>query len=123
MPICSLSKRSLLPSLTVILYQFVTAYLFVLKTNSKMLQQFKILLLALIFRRVLSNYEDYSIDSTTRDDSCTEPNETGTESNCYCYSQPETEFEYSICAPKQCPLDDACCIGGYKVRSEMNAPL
>ena len=87
--------------------------IFVLKTNSKMLQQFKILLLALIFRRVLSNYEDYSIDSTTRDDSCTEPNETGTESNCYCYSQPEIEFEYSICAPKKCPLDDACCIGGY----------
>ena len=78
-----------------------------------MLQQFKILLLALIFRRVLSNYEDYSIDSTTSDESCSEPNETGTESNCYCYSQPETEFEYSICAPKQCPLDDACCIGGY----------
>ena len=87
--------------------------IFVLKTNSKMLQQLKILLLALIFRLVLSNYEDYSIDSTTRDDSCTEPNETGTESNCYCYSQPETEFEYSICAPKKCPLDDACCIGGY----------
>ena len=62
---------------------------------------------------MLSNYEDYSIDSTTSDEICTEPNETGTESNCYCYSQPETEFEYSICAPKKCPLNDACCIGGY----------
>ena len=90
---------------------------FVLKTNSKMLQQFKILLLALIFRGVLSNYEDYSIDSTTSDESCTEPNETGTESNCYCYSQPETEFEYSICAPQKCPPNDACCIGGYNTTS------
>ena len=80
---------------------------FVLKTNSKMLQQFKILLLALIFRLVLSNYEDYSIDSTTSDESCIEPIETGTESNCYCYSQPENDFEHSICAPKKCPLDDA----------------
>ena len=49
----------------------------------------------------------------TSDTSCTEPIETPTESNCYCYSQPKIDFEHSICAPKKCPLDDACCIGGY----------
>ena len=43
---------------------------------------------------------------TTSYESCTEPNETGTESNCYCYSQPETDTEYSICAPKNCPVND-----------------
>ena len=40
-------------------------------------------------------------------ESCTEPNKTGTESNCYCYTQLETDFEYSICAPKKCPVNDA----------------
>ena len=72
-----------------------------------MLQQSKILLLALIFHIVLSNYEGYEIDSTTSHEICTEPDETASDSNCYCYSQPETDFEYSICAPKKCQLDDA----------------
>ena len=49
----------------------------------------------------------------TSNTSCTEPIETPTESNCYCYSQPKIDFEHSICAPKKCPLDDACCIGEY----------
>ena len=67
-----------------------------------MLQQFKILLLALIFHIVRSNYEGYEIDSTTSHEICTEPDKTASDSNCYCYSQPETDFEYSICSPKKC---------------------
>ena len=72
-----------------------------------MLQQFKILLLALIFHIVLSNYEGYEIDSTNSHEMCTEPDETVSDSNCYCYSQPETDFEYSICATNKCLLDDS----------------
>ena len=79
---------------------------FCFETNSKMLQQFKILLLTLIFHLVHSNFEDYDMDLNTSYESCTEPKETGTESNCYCYSQPETDSEYSICAPKKCPVND-----------------
>ena len=71
-----------------------------------MLQLFKILLLALIFQIVLSNYEGYEIDSTKSHEMCTEPDETVSDSDCYCYSQPETDFDYSICAPKKCPKDD-----------------
>ena len=67
-----------------------------------MLQQFKILLLVLVFNLVHSNYEDFEIDSSASHDSCTEPDETVSEANCYCYSQPETDFEYSVCAPKKC---------------------
>ena len=72
-----------------------------------MLQQFKILLFALIFHSVYSNYEDYDVDSTTSDESCIRPDETASESNCYCYSQPEIDFEYSICATNKCLLDDS----------------
>ena len=75
-------------------------------TNSKMLLQFKLLLFALVFHLVHSNNEDFDIDSTTSNESCTEPNEATSESNCYCYSQPEMDFEHSICVPKKCPLDD-----------------
>ena len=78
-----------------------------------MLLQFKIILLTTIFHLVLSNYEEFDMDSIAIDESCKKPDETMLESNCYCYSQPETEFDYSICAPKKCPLNDACCIGGY----------
>ena len=67
-----------------------------------MLQQFKILLLVLVFNLVHSNYENFESDSITSNDSCTESDETVSYSNCYCYNQPETEFEYSICAPKKC---------------------
>ena len=72
-----------------------------------MLHQFKILLFALIFHIVYSNYEDYDVDSTTSDESCIRPDETASESNCYCYGQPETDFEYSICATNKCLLDDS----------------
>ena len=78
-----------------------------------MLLQCKIIILLLIFHFVHSNYEDFDVDSITSDESCNKSDDIGSESNCYCYSQPETEFEYSICAPKKCPLNDACCIGGY----------
>ena len=71
-----------------------------------MLQHFKILLFALIFHSVSSNYEEYDVDSITSDESCIRPDETASESNCICFSQPETDFEYSTCAPKKCPLDD-----------------
>ena len=71
-----------------------------------MLHQFRIFLIVLIFHFVLSNFEDYDMDSITSDESCTGTAEAGTELNCYCYSQPETYFEYSICAPKKCPLND-----------------
>ena len=71
-----------------------------------MLPQFKIILLALIFHFAHSNSKDFDIESTTSNESCTEPNEATSESNCYCYSQPEMDFEYSSCVPKKCPLDD-----------------
>jgi hypothetical protein len=38
------------------------------------------------------------------DESCIRPDETWSESNCLCYSQPETDFEYSTCAPKKWQL-------------------
>ena len=47
------------------------------------------------------------MDSITSDESCNMPDGTGSESNCYCYSQPETDFEYSICAKNKCLLDDS----------------
>ena len=66
-----------------------------------MLQQFKIFLVVLVFNLVHSNYEDFEIDSSASHDSCTEPEETVSEENCYCYSQPETDFEYSVCPQKK----------------------
>ena len=62
--------------------------------NSNILLQFKILLIALIFKVVHSNYEEF--------DKGTAP-----ESKCYCYNQPETNFEYSICGINSCPLNDS----------------
>ena len=75
--------------------------------------QFKILLLALIFQRVHSNNKDFEIDSTTNYESCNDPDVNVSESNCYCYKEPEKDFEYSICVatngttttPNNCPLD------------------
>ena len=61
-----------------------------------MMMQFKILLLVLIFHIVHSNFE---MDSTTSHESCVEPDETTSESNCFCYNEPEKDVEYSICAP------------------------
>ena len=55
--------------------------------------QFKILLLSVIFQRVHSNFE-IEIDSTTSYESCNDPVETASESNCYCYNEPEVDFEY-----------------------------
>ena len=72
-----------------------------------MLLQFKIILSPLIFHLVHSDYEDFDMDSITSDESCNMPDGTGSESNCYCYSQPETDFEYSICAKNKCLLDDS----------------
>ena len=63
-----------------------------------MLLQFKIILSPLIFHLVHSDYEDFDMDSITSDESCNKPDDTGSESNCYCYSQPETDSEYSTCA-------------------------
>ena len=81
-----------------------------------MLLQFKFILLTPIFPLVLSNYEEFDMDSIAIDESCKTPDETMLESNCYCYSQPEMDFEYSICAttndtttttiPFICPLDE-----------------
>ena len=78
-----------------------------------MLLQFKIILSPLIFHLVHSNYEDFDMDSIKSDESCNTSDGNGAESNCYCYSQPETDFEYSICAitnetttPFICPLDE-----------------
>ena len=89
-----------------------------------MLLQFKIILSPLIFHLVLSNYEDFDMDSITSDESCKKPDETTSESNCYCYSQPETDFEYSICAitnettttPYICPVTDL--FGQYQLVQE-----
>ena len=80
-----------------------------------MLLQFKFILLTPIFPLVLSNYEEFDVDSIAIDESCKKSDETMLESNCYCYSQPEMDFEYSICAttndttttiPFICPLDE-----------------
>ena len=67
--------------------------------NSKMMTKFKILLFALSVHIVHSNYEDLEIDSTTSHESCVEPDEATSESNCFCYNEPEKDLEYSICAP------------------------
>ena len=61
--------------------------------NSNMTLQLTILFLALIFQRVLSNFE-IEIDPTTSFESCDDPVETAPESNCYCYNEPEVDFEY-----------------------------
>ena len=76
-----------------------------------MLLQCKIIILSLIFHFVHSNYEDFDMDSITSDENCNKPDDIGSESNCYCYSQPEIDFEYSICAitndiTKNCTYDD-----------------
>ena len=64
-----------------------------------MMTKFKILLFALSVHIVHSNYEDLEIDSTTSHEICVEPDEATSESNCFCYNEPEKNFEYSICAP------------------------
>ena len=61
--------------------------------------QSKILLLVLIFHIVHSIDKNLEKDSTTSHESCVEPDETMSESNCFCYNEPEKDFEYSICAP------------------------
>ena len=53
------------------------------------------------------------------DESCIRPDETWSESNCLCYSQPETDFGYSICAPKKCPLDDPNYLEGEQKKSAL----
>ena len=64
-----------------------------------MMTKFKILLFALSVHIVHSNYEDLEIDSTTSHEICVEPDEATSESNCFCYNEPEKDLEYSICAP------------------------
>ena len=64
-----------------------------------MMMQSKILLLLLIFHIVHSSDKDLEMDSTTSHESCVDPDETMSESNCFCYNEPEKDFEYSICAP------------------------
>ena len=61
--------------------------------------QSKILLLVLTFHIVHSSDKDLEMDSTTSHESCVDPDETTSESNCFCYNEPEKQFEYSICAP------------------------
>ena len=61
--------------------------------------QSKILLLVLIFHIVHSIDKNLEKDSTTSHESCVEPDETMSESNCFCYNEPEKQFEYSICTP------------------------
>ena len=63
-----------------------------------MLLQLKHILLSIIFSLVHSSNEDFDMGSTTSDESCNKPDAVGSESNCYCYSQPEIGFEYSTCA-------------------------
>ena len=67
--------------------------------NSKVMMQSKILLLVLIFHIVHSSDKDLEMDSTTSHESCDDPDETTSESNCFCYNEPEKQFEYSICTP------------------------
>ena len=67
--------------------------------NSKMMMQSKLLVLVLILPIVHSSDKDLEMDSTTSHESCVEPDETTSESNCFCYNEPEKDFEYSICAP------------------------
>ena len=64
-----------------------------------MMMQCKSLLLLLIFHIVHSSDKDLEMDSTTSHESCVDPDETISESNCFCYNEPEKDFEYSICAP------------------------
>ena len=70
-----------------------------------MLLQFKNILLSIIFSCVHSRNEDFDMSSTTSDESCNKPDAVGSESNCYCYSQPEIDFEYSTCAIPKVALD------------------
>ena len=63
-----------------------------------MMMQFKILVLVLILHIVDSKDKDLEIDSTTSHESCIDSDETKYESNCFCYNEPEKEFEYSVCA-------------------------
>ena len=70
-----------------------------------MLLQFKNILLSIIFSCVHSRNEDFDMSSTTSDESCNKPNAVGSESNCYCYIQPEIGFEYSTCAIPKVALD------------------
>ena len=70
-----------------------------------MLLQFKHILLSIIFSRVHSRNEHFDMGSTTSDESCNKRDDTGSESNCYCYSQPEINFEYSTCAIPNVALD------------------
>ena len=70
-----------------------------------MLLQFKHILLSIIFSRVHSRNEHFDMGSTTSDESCNQRDDTGSESNCYCYSQPEINFEYSTCAIPNVALD------------------
>ena len=76
-----------------------------------MLLQCKIIILSLLFNLVHSNIEDFDMDSNTSDESCNKPDDIGSESNRYCYSQPEIDFEYGICAitndiSNNCTYDD-----------------
>ena len=64
-----------------------------------MMMQSKIILLLLILYIVHSIDKDLEMDSTTSHESCVDPDETTSESNCFCYNEPEKNFEYSICAP------------------------
>ena len=64
-----------------------------------MMMQFKILLLVLMLHIVHSIDKDLEMDSTTSHESCIDLDETKSESNCFCYNEPEKNFEYSICAP------------------------
>jgi hypothetical protein len=70
-----------------------------------MLLQLKHILLSIIFSLVHSSNEDFDMGSTASDESCNKPDAVGSESNCYCYSQPEIDFEYSTCAIPNVALD------------------
>ena len=64
-----------------------------------MMMKSKLLVLVLILPIVHSSDKDLEMDSTTSHESCDDPDETTSESNCFCYNEPEKQFEYSICAP------------------------
>ena len=70
-----------------------------------MLLQLKHIFLSIIFSLVHSSNEDFNMGSTTSNESCNKPDAVVSESNCYCYSQPEINFEYSTCAIPNVALD------------------
>ena len=93
-----------------------------------MMLQFKLLPLVLIIHLVHSNSKDLEVDSTGSYASCIDSDdEMASDSNCYCYNQPEMNFEHSICVttndattttPKKCPVGQPFPKDNYRLVQE-----